>query len=237
MFCTRQNDADNAAVFVARTSLRPSHDVHHWLVLSFGNGQCLVNFFEEQLVGMRCASDNHHTWAHIATQAEHACAIGHQIESHCLHVFCLADGPHASNVRLIFRGPIALQGHHSAGSCLKVHVVGRTGSALRTIIEEEEVVHLGDHLHHVFVVLKNLLLAVVPKRNGEVPWQDGVGIEQEVIFLQHRNADLLGGPVHFAQEAGTTLNALRVHLRPCGDDAGGIKLHFKLIALHVQLLG
>ena len=114
-------------------------------------------------------------------------------------------------------------------------MIGRAGTTLRTIVEDKHLLQLRGDLHHVLIVVENLLFAMMTQRNGEVLGENRVRIQQQVIFLQQRTTDLFRRAIHFAEETGALLDALCIHLRTSRNNAGRVVLSHQLTAIGLHL--
>ena len=224
MLRTGKDDADDTLVTIGSIRLRPRHNVHHRLVFILVDGEGTIHLLEQHLVGMWGAGNDDNARTEIVAKTEHTRAVCHHIHLHSLQIFLFADRPDAREVGLVEFVPIALQRHHTTTASLEMHMIGRAGTTLRTIVEDKHLLQLRGDLHHVLIVVENLLFAMMTQRNGEVLGENRVRIQQQVILFQQRTADLFRRAIHFAEETGALLDALCIHFRTSRNNAGRVVL-------------
>ena len=193
-------------VFVA---LAPGHDVHHRFGLVATQGHRLVQAAEEFLVPLLSLGDN--------DKGRHNKVVDYAnpllgIEGHYLRQ--VAAEPL----------PVGLQGQHTTGACLEVHVVGGRRSTLGTVVEYHHLAMLRQEPVHLAIVLVYGLRGVLAAGYGKVYGQYGEGVDQQQEAVVHRFGHLLLGTVLVTKEARAFSQRLAVYLRPRAYDTGGIEL-------------
>ena len=131
--------------------------------------------------------------------------------------------------------PAGLKGQESVCSCLEMHVVGRTCSTLRTVIEYHQFRILIQQTVNLAIIVLDALRLVFLLRNGKMNREDWIGVDEKMETTVNILRHLLCRTVLVAEEARTFRQGLGIDLRSCGHDPGRIELYQHSLVAYGQV--
>ena len=124
---------------------------------------------------------------------------------------------------------VPFQGDDSPAACLEVQMVGSGGAAARSVVEHEMPRQAACHAEQVGEVSADALRGVHEAGQGEVPGQDGIGVDEQFIVVEARAVQLFLRTLRQAEETRALCQCLPVHLCPGGHDACRVVLQHQSV--------
>ena len=237
VLATGEDNIDD--VFALRgvgSGLPPGEEIEIGLTGSFGTGDGIEEFMQEEGVGLGRYAAHDEGGTGIALEEEDACVLAGI--AHFLEFGFFLMGRWIDALEAVLEdAPVFLDGDNAAHAGLQMGMVGSGGSAMGTIVEDEMMGHVPcqtvDDVGETVVFLRE----VATRGDGEVTGKYGEGIDEDVIGSQHGEVKLLGRTIGITEEAGALLEMGGIDIGIGAADAHGVVLHLELEVGGVEVTG